>query len=164
MDLLELIKERRSIRRFAERDVPDELIERIIEAGIWAPSSNHCEPCEFIIVRDKDLREELAKISPWSKFLADAPVVICIIADRSSSCVIQDGSIAVMNMLLMIHALGLGSCWVDVQYNERLVRELLKIPDNYEIITVIPVGYPAESPSSMRKSLADSLHHERYGD
>jgi len=164
VDLLELIKGRRSIRRFEERDVSDELIARIIEAGIWAPSSDHCEPCEFIVVRDAGVRKELAKISPWSRFLADAPVAICIIADRSSGCVVQDGSVAVMNMLLMIHALGLGSCWVDVQYNEELVRELLKIPENYEVITVIPVGYPAESPSSTRKSLANSLHSERYGD
>jgi len=163
MELLGLIKERRSIRRFAEREVEGELIERIIEAGIWAPSSNHCEPCEFIVVRDKNRRKELAKISPWSGFLAEAPVAICIIADRSSSCVIQDGSIAAMNMLLQIHALGLGSCWVDVQYNEELVRRILKIPDNYEVITVIPVGWPRESPSSTRKSLADCIHHERYG-
>ncbi len=163
MELLEIIKGRRSIRRYKDQDVPDELIDKIIEAGIWAPSSNHCEPCEFIVIRDKKKREQLSKISPWSKFIADAPVAICILSNKSSTCVIIDGSIAAMNMLLEIHALGLGSCWVDTKYNEKLVRDALNIPDNYEVITVIPVGYPAESPSSWRKSIKDCIHQEMYG-
>jgi len=163
MNLLEIIKSRRSIRRYEDRDVPDELVYKIIEAGIWAPSSNHCEPCEFIVIRDREIKEKLSKISPWSKFIADAPVAICILSNKASSCVIMDGSIAVMNMLLEIHSLGLGSCWVDVKYNEKLVRDTLNIPDNYEIITVIPVGYPAESPTSSRKSVNDCTYKERYG-
>lgn len=163
MDLLEIIKNRRSIRRYTEENVPDELIDKIIEAGIWAPSSKHCEPCEFIVIRDKEKREQLSKISPWSKFIADAPVAICILSNKSSSCVIMDGSAAVMNMLLEIHNLGLGSCWVNTKYNEKLVRDALNIPDKYEIITVIPVGYPAESPASQRKSIKDCTYKESYG-
>lgn len=163
MDLLEVIKGRRSIRRYEDKDVPIELINKIIEAGIWAPSSNHCEPCEFIVIREKETREQLSEISPWSEFIADAPVSICVLSNKSSSCVIMDGSIAVMNMLLEIHSLGLGSCWVDTKYNEKMVRDVLKIPDNYEVITVIPVGYPAESPTSWRKSIKDCTYQERYG-
>lgn len=163
MDLLDLIKARRSIRRYHDKDVSNEVVNKIIEAGIWAPSSNHCEPCEFIVVRDKSTKDQLAKISPWSRFIAHAPVAICVISNKASNCAIIDGSIAAMNMLLEIHALGLGTCWVDTQYNEKFVRDLLNVADNYEVITVLPIGHPAENPSSSRKSLAECVHKEGYG-
>lgn len=162
MDLLPEIKKRRSIRRYQDKDVPKELVNKIIEAGIWAPSSNHSEPVEFIIVRDPKIKKELSKTSSWSGFINDAPVAVVVISDKSSSCVIRDGSNAAMSMLLEIHSLGLGSCWVDPQYNVKKVKDVLGIPNNYEIIGMFPIGYPTESPKSSRKSLDEAIHKDKF--
>ena len=158
---LERIKGRRSIRKYSEKQVPEEDVKKVIEAGIWAPSSNHCEPVEFIIVREKTKKEELSEISRWSSFLKQAPVNIAVIA-KDSSCLVEDSSAAVMSMMIEAHSLGLGTCWIDCRNAQDFIKNALKIPKDFYVITVLPLGYPDENPSSKRKTADEKVSFEKY--
>ena len=160
-DALALIKTRRSIRKYSEKQVPDEIVEKVIEAGIWAPSSNHSEPAEFIIIKNEKTKEALSKISSWSGFLKKAPVNIAVIA-KNSGCLIEDSSAAIMNMMIEAHSLGLGTCWIDCQNSQKIIKKILEIPEDYTAITVLPLGYPDENPSSKRKAIKEKVHLEKY--
>ncbi|MEM0372906.1 MAG: nitroreductase family protein [archaeon] len=160
-DAIELIKSRRSVRKYKKQGVPDELVKKVLEAGLWAPSSNHSEPVEFIVVKDEKKRGELSKISAWSGFLKNAPVNIAVIA-KDSECIVEDGSVAVMCMMLEAHSLGLGTCWVECSKAQEFVKKALGIPDEYAVITVLPLGWPDEKKTSERKPLGASVHEEKY--
>jgi len=159
MELDEAIKNRRSIRKYKPDPVSDELINQIVEAGQWAPSGKDRQLVEFIVVREASARKELSQIFPRGPFLAQAPVNIVIICDRfKTRWAVQDGCIAAQNMLLKIHELGLGSCWLGPKDEER-ARKFLNIKENYEIITCLAVGYPAETPTKTRNQ--PKVHKEK---
>ena len=160
MELDEAIKNRRSIRKYKPDSVPDELVDQIIDAGQWAPSGKGRQLVEFIVVREKAAREKLSKIFPRGPFLTQAPVNIVVICDRfKTRWAIQDGCIAVQNMLLKIHELGLGSCWLGPK-DEESARKFLNISENYEIITCLAVGYPGETPTKQRNP--PKVHKEKH--
>jgi nitroreductase len=160
-DAIGLIKSRRSIRKYKKKEVSDELINKVLEAGSWAPSSNHSEPVEFVVVKDDKKRADLSRISAWSDFLKNAPVNIAVIA-KDSECIIEDGSVAVMCMMLEAHSLGLGTCWVECSEAQEHVKKTLCIPGEYAVITVLPLGWPDEKPSSKRKTPEKSKHTETF--
>ena len=159
--LIDLIKSRRSIRKFQVKEVPDELLNKVLEAGLWAPSSNHSEPVEFIIVKNEKTKKELSNLSQWSGFLKKAPLNIAVIV-KDSHCLIEDGSAAVMSMMLEAHSLGLGTCWIDCKDAQDFIKRTLEIPKEYKVITVLPLGYPSEYPSSKRKTVNQSVRFETH--
>jgi len=173
VELFEAIKGRRSIRRFQEKDVPYELVMKLIDAARWAPSAGNVQPWEFVVVRDPGLKKALARAALNQMFIAQAPVVIVVCADeiRSGSVYgprgatlycIQDTAAATQNMLLAAHALGLGACWVGA-FNEEEVRRVLGIPPGVRPVAIVPIGYPAESPSPpRRRELGEIIHHDGF--
>jgi len=166
LEVFEAIKGRRSIRKYTEDPVSEDLIVKILEAGRWAPSAGNSQPWNFIILRNEDVRRRVADAATHGKFLADAPVGIAVVIDpRASTHPAQDGAIATQNMLLAAQALGLGACWIG-SYNsvyEEKVKEILSIPKDKRVLSIISVGFPAESPTKTRKELREIVFTDRYG-
>jgi len=173
MDLFEAIKGRRSIRRFLKKDVPEEHLNKILEAAIWAPSAGNLQPWEFIVIRDERTKREVARAALGQMWIADAPVVIVVCANEPRSAryygergrrlyCIQDTAAATQNMLLAAHALGYGTCWVGA-FLENEVKKVLEIPDHVRPVAIIPIGVPGEKPSPRpRIPLDEVVHYEKY--
>ncbi len=164
MEVLAAIETRRSIRKYKGDPVPEEELEKILDAGRWAPSANNSQPCSFIVLSDPKAREEVAELLPKGKFLVGAPLGIAVVSDRRvSTCAVQDGSLAAYSMLLAAHSLGLGACWLAPSANEDIIKVQLGIPEEARLICVISVGYPDEVRSMTRKELKDMTFANRYG-
>ena len=165
MDVLEAIRDRRSIRRYQRKDVPDEKLMRVLEAGRWAPSAHNSQPRKFIVIKDEKTRNELARIAPYGSFLAEAPAAIAVVIDPSSSNhPVEDGAAATQNMLLAAYALGLGSCWIGSYGSgyEARARQILGIPGDRRLLSLISLGYAADSGGSTRIELGKLVCYECF--
>jgi nitroreductase len=165
MDAVEAIRNRRSIRRYQRRDVPEEKVMQVLEAGRWAPSAHNSQCRKFIVVRDEKTRRDLAKIATFGSFLTEALVVIAVVIDPySSNHPVEDGAAATQNMLLAAHAIGLGSCWIGSYGSEyeAMSRLILSIPDDKRLLSLISLGYAAESGGSSRVELTKLVCYEHY--
>jgi nitroreductase len=165
MDALEAIRNRRSIRRYQRKDVPEEKLTQVLEAGRWAPSAHNSQCRQFIVVRNENTRRELAKIATYGSFLAESPVAIAVVIDSSASNhPAEDGAAATQNMLLAAYSIGLGSCWIGAYGSgyEAGARRILGIPDDKRLLSLISLGYPAESGGSTRVELSQLVGYERF--
>ncbi len=154
MDFFKLIQSRRSIRKFTDKPVEREKIELLMEAAVRSPSSRSINPWQFVIVDDKKKIQALSKAKPHgASFLKNAPLCIVVCANKEESDVwVEDASIASAFIHLAAHDMKLGSCWIQIrkrEYNafktaDTYVKELLEIPDNIMIESIIAVGYPDE--------------------
>jgi nitroreductase len=169
MDVLEAIRERTSIRAFMKKDVPEELVEKLVDAGRCAPSAGNIQPWEFVIVREPQLKRRLAEAALAQTFIEEAPVVIVVCANENRSSMgygirgttlycIQDTAAATQNILLAAYSLGLGTCWVGA-FKEEAVKEALKVPQGIRPLAIIPVGYSAEMPAPRIKRTIDEIVH-----
>lgn len=171
MELATVIDLRRSVRQYADREVPDDPVNKILHAGHMAPSAGNLQGRDFIIVRDRSMRESICEAALNQSFIIEAPVCIVVCANRTRSSSrygkrgelysIQDSSASVMNMMLMAHSLGLGTCWVGA-FNEKAVSELLGIPDGVRPVAILPVGYPDEKPQAPPRLSEKIEHKERW--
>ena len=152
MSQLNPIISRRSIRRYEKKEIPEEVLNKILEAGRNAPSAANMQPLHFIILTDKELKKKLSTI--FSRFLKDAPVVIVGCADIKARITgkwaVVDATIAMQNMVIASWTLGVGSCWIGA-FNEKKVKENLKIPEKWKVVALITMGYPAEQPKPRKK-------------
>ncbi len=172
--LMKIIKERRSIRKFTDEDVPEDLVLKFLEAARWAPSAGDVQDWEFIVIRDKDIKEQLSNAALRQPSVRKAPVVIAVCANqiRASKTYrsrgvnlycYQDSAAAIQNLLLTIHANGYGAVWVGA-FDDKMVAEILKTPDGIRPIALIPIGRPAEHPSpTHRYKLKKVTHLNQYG-
>jgi nitroreductase len=166
MDVLEAIKGRRSIRKYTQEPVSGEQVAQILEAGRWAPSRGNSQAWKFIVLQNVQGLKDLAEAIPTGKFLAQAPLGIAVAIDpKGSKHPEQEGAAAVQNMLLAAHALGLGACWISVHGTEceERVRQLLQVPDEELLLSVVSIGHPAETPEKGRKGLDELTFTDRYG-
>jgi len=159
-DCIELIKSRRSIRKFEKKEVPDELVMEVLEAGIWAPSGLNNQPWRFVVVKGEEVKSKLAELTKYSHIVKGASVLIVVLLERSKMYhQIKDHQSAgacIQNILLSAWALGIGSCWLgEILKNEERVKECLGLEsDGYELCAVIALGYPADdSPRKGRNPL-----------
>lgn len=174
MDFLELAKERYSCRKFLDKEVEKEKLEKILEAGRIAPTAVNYQPQRILVLQDK---EQLAKLSECTPYGWNAPVIMIICYDKIVSWKrkydgkdegIVDASVVTTHMMLEIESLGLGTTWIG-SFNPEKVRVLYNIPDNYEIVALLPVGYKAEDaePSAMhnvRKSIDEMVFWDSIQD
>lgn len=167
MDLLTILKARRSIRDFQERDIPEEIINELVEALIWAPSAGNLQARKFIFVKDLKTKKALAKAALGQSFIVEAPLVIVGCADLQRIAsrygsrginlyVIQDVSASIMQMMLLAHEKGLGTVWVGA-FDERAVSEILGLPDYLRPVAIVPVGYPSRIPPPPPRRRRDEL-------
>ena len=173
--LVSLLQKRRSIRKFQPLKVEAEKIDTLIEAALRSPSSRAIYPWEFVVVTDKDILRKLSKSKEFgSAFLASAPLGIVVCADQKKSDVwIEDAAIASIIIHLTATSLGLGSCWIQIRKrmhnqtdsSERYIADILKLPADLKILSIIGIGYPAEQkpPHAKEKLLYSKIHREVYG-
>jgi len=172
--MFELLRQRRSIRKFQDRAVEKEKLDTILKSALLSPSSRGRRPWEFVAVTDKELLKKLSRCREHSsQFLEGAPLGIVVIADPKITDVwVEDASIASIIMQLTAQSLGLGSCWIQVRKRmapdngkaEDYIKQVLGIPDRYSVENIIAIGYPAEEkkPYDEEQLLYDKLHLNRY--
>ena len=154
MDMLKPILERRSHRSFLDKPVPEDVLENLLKAGMFAPSAMNSQPCEFLIMKDDDKRSRVSELMPVWNMLKNAPLGILVLANtngyRASTkeFIVQDCAACTENILLAAHAMGLGSCLIGFAVaalkRDRKIKQMLKIPAEEEIYSVIALGYPDE--------------------
>lgn len=145
-NLLEIIKKRRSIRKYKDKKIPDELVKKILEAGRWAPSAANNQPWRFVVVNKKEIIRKLGKNSRYfsvNKHVEDSPLIIVIYTSKRHKWVDLDCGMAAQNMMLEAYSLGIGSCFIGA-YRERRIKEILSLSENTRIVGIITFGYPEE--------------------
>lgn len=170
MDVHDAIKRRKSVREYDDRPVPEDVLERVLEAGRLAPSAMNYQPWHFVVVRDPEKRRALSE-GRYAKFLAQSPVVIVGLGDkaRSPEWHVVDTTIALQQMVLAATAEGLGTCWIGSFYEDR-VRTTLDVPERFAIVAMLALGYPKgghdirTEPVSVkkRKALKQIVSYDKY--
>lgn len=170
----DLIERRRSIRRFKPDPVEQIKIDRLIETALRSPSSRGFNPWRFVVIDNPDMLAQLSCSKPHgAAFLKDAPLGIAVLGDPEISDVwVEDCAIAAILIQLGAQALGLGSCWIQIRRREHdkttssdeYVKELLSIPENLKVASILAIGYPAEKrPAHPAASLElEKVHLNRY--
>ena len=161
MDALEAIRKRRSVRKYTGDPIPREDLEKIVDAGRLAASGSNQQPWDFIVVTDRGMIDQLKVAAQW---MEKAAAIIAVVMDSSSRWWIEDGSAAVENMLIASTALGYGSCWLEgyTLPREEEFKALLDIPKEKRLLTLVPIGVPAEWPTKEKKPLEEVIHWEKY--
>ena len=171
MKVLEVIQKRRSVRKYKQDPIPEEALLRVLEAARLAPSGKNFQPWKFIIVKDKALKEKLARASAGQFFIAKAPIIIvgCGFPDncyarmgRYMKSWSVDVTIAMEHLILQAQEEGLGTCWIG-SFEEEEVKAILNVPEEVKVLALTPLGYPEEIPRFRgRKSLDEIISYDRY--
>jgi len=166
MDVSEAIKKRRSIRSFdTSKKVTDEQIEKILEAGRWAPSAHNLQDWYFVVVKDETKKRQMVDAAMGQSFVGEAGIIIVVCADLRLSdthssrhgenfYLVQDTTIAATCMMLQATELGLGTCWIGA-FDEEDVKRVLGLEDHFRPVALLPVGYPAKEGHSSRRPLKE---------
>jgi nitroreductase len=174
MDFAAVINSRRSVRAYADRPIPEAALGRILEAARLAPSACNHQPWRFIVVKDAATRGQLAKLAYSQQFVAKAPVVIACCGKRypnSNSWIgdnlfLVDLGIAIEHLVLAARNEGLGTCWIGA-FQDQPIKKLLGVPADYDVVMLLPVGYPASedqfNTATERLALDQIVFPERFG-
>ena len=168
MTVMEAIQNRRSVRSYKPDPVEKEKLERILEAGRLAPSARNTQAWKFIMVTDPATIQKLVPACCGQSSVAQAPAFLAVCTNGPSTMACGqpartiDGSIAMSFMILEAEELGLGTCWLGAFYNDQ-VKSALSIPEEYDVVAVTPIGYPAEEiPARPRKSAGEVISWEKF--
>lgn len=177
-ELMDVIKERRSIRKYQDKEVSEEQLNRIFDSVRWAPSWANTQCWEIIIVKEPAVKEQLQGLlvkNPASKAMTQAPVVLVVCAKLESSGYYKgqvttkfgdwfmfDSGIATQNICLTAYNLGLGTVIVGL-FDHNKAKEILGVPDEYEVVSMIPLGYPAKSAEApKRREISEFTHFDKF--
>ena len=156
--MLDVILSRRSIRHYESKEIPKDVLDKIVEAGRQSPSAVNKQPYRFVIVTDSELKKEMKSL--FSRCLEKAPAILVGCANPKALLTGKwatiDTTIALENMVLAAWSLGVGSCWIG-SFNEQKIKDLLKIPKDWKIVGLVTLGYPAETPKPKKKKPTDEL-------
>lgn len=176
-DLMDVIKGRRSIRKYENKQVSPEALSQVLEAIRWAPSWANCQCWEVVVVTDKAIKEKLQKTlppkgNPAFKAMVQAPIVLALCAKTGVSgyykgaettkfgdWFMYDLGIATQNLCLAAHSLGLGTVIVGLFDHEKAGR-VINLPMGYELVTMIPLGHPAKTGSAPKRRTAGDFTHD----
>ena len=164
--MLDVIKSRRSVRRFTKQAVDEKLVQEIIEAGTCAPSGLNNQPWKFVVVRSPAVKDKLAELTHYRTIIQEAPLCIAVFLDIALSYDrtkdVQAIGACMQNMLLAIHALGLGGVWLgEILKNSEKVKQLLGVSPALEFMAVVALGYPDEKNiTAERKKLNEVILSE----
>ncbi len=170
MDVNEAIKVRRSIRKYKIKQIENEKLFRVLEAGRLSPSAVNKQPWHFIVISDPEIRRKMKEAYGRSWFY-EAPVIIIVCVDPTIAWVRGDGekfwkvdgTIAMQSMILQATEEGLGTCWIGA-FHEAAVRKTLEIPSHIRILAMTPLGYPDEVKEkvSKRKKTEEIIHKNKW--
>ncbi len=168
MEVFDCITRRRTVREFKPDSIPEEVVYKILQAGRWAPSSSNSQPWHFVVVQDRDSLKKLGAIATQGSFIANAPLAIAIVMEQATRPQLDAGR-ALQQMELVAWSEGMGTCFVGVRSEDqqRAVKELLSIPPEMELITVMPYGYRmpgSHRRGTPRKPMSEMAHRERFGE
>ncbi|GIW48527.1 MAG: nitroreductase [Caloramator sp.] len=148
---METIFKRRSIRKYKDREVENEKIEKLLRAAMQAPSAGNQRPWEFIVVKDKKTLTKLSNVSPYSKMIASANVAIVLLSNKDymkyPEYWQQDMAAATQNLLLEATYLGLGAVWLGIaplKQRMEYIKEVFNLPENIDVFAIVSIGYPIE--------------------
>lgn len=160
MTLLDLLRKRRSIRRYKTDPIPSEKLEYVLEAGRLAPSWRNLQCWRYIVVTDEEKRKEIST-REWA---AEAPIILvgCAHPEKSGTNADQryymlDMGISMEQMILAAAEQDLGTCWIGGQFDENTVKKALGIPDDVRVVALTPLGYPDETPDPRDKKPKDEI-------
>lgn len=174
-----MFKERRSVRRYENREIEEDKLNEVLEAALWAPSWGNSQCCELIVVKDEEIKQQLSEVlskkNPAALAVKNAPVVLAVCAGlkkagfyngvpitRFEDWFMYDLGLVSQNICLAAHAHGLGSVIVGAFDHDR-AEQILELPDSHELVVLIPMGYPDHKSSApKRKSMEDFVHHEKF--
>ncbi|MCM8819435.1 MAG: nitroreductase [Candidatus Omnitrophica bacterium] len=166
MDILTLIKTRRSIRKFKKESVLSKIIKNILEAGRWAPSGLNNQPWRFMVL-EGELKDKVASYTKYSYIIKSADKIILVFLDKACSYNYEKDLLAIgaciQNMLLYIHSIGLGACWLGEILNRRdEIKKLLCLKENLELEAVLAIGKPAIYPRKTSRKKVEELMIKDY--
>jgi nitroreductase len=166
---MDAIFKRRSVRKYITREVNDDLIIKVLAAGMNAPSAGNEQPWHFMVIKDKYALRKVSECSPYARAAQEAPLAILVCADLSlqkhQGYWVQDCSAAVENMLIEVAFLGLGSVWLGVYPLEERVSYLKKyfsLPEQIVPFAVLPIGYPAQEPIASDRYEPARVHYDKW--
>ena len=178
-DMMEVIQERRSIRRYQDKDIPDDALARVLEAARWAPSWANTQPWEIVVVKEQNIKKRIQEAvsprNPSSLAIINAPVLLVICGRMKKSgfynntyptkfgdWFMYDLGLATQNLCLAAHDSGLGTVIVGLFDHDR-VGEVIKIPADHEVVVLVPLGYPDHTPSPpKRRERSEFIHYETF--
>lgn len=166
---MDAILNRKSIRKYKDIKVSDEVVEALLKAGMAAPSAVNEQPWEFIVLRDKEIMKKITEVHPYSKMLLNTDVAIVVCGDKSKELVkdfwVLDCSASAENILLAAEDMGLGAVWLGVYpLDERVqaIKKLLNLPISVIPLTIIPIGYPDEERKPVDRFNTTRIHYDRW--
>jgi nitroreductase len=180
MDTLEVIRTRRSVRKYVPTPVPDDILMQVLEAARWAPSWANTQCWRFIIIRNNDTKQELAAAllgnNPSTNAIKTAPIIIVICIELNKSGFYKgqastikgdfgmfDAGLAMENLALAARALGLGTVHV-ANFDVKKVEAILGVPEGYTVVEITPLGYPdGDTRTPPRKELTEIVFNEKFG-
>lgn len=169
MDAINTILSRRSIRKYTNRPVPQEVINTMLNAAMHAPTARNIQPWHFVVVDKRATLDLLAEVHPYAKMLKEATLAILVCGDKKlqemDGYIVQDCSAATQNILLAAHASGLGAVWLGMYPREKRMEDVgrvLNIPEHILPVSLISIGYPDESKESPERFKADRVHNNEF--
>lgn len=170
MNIYETISTRKSVRTFQDRDIPEDVLSRLLESARLAPSACNGQEWRFVVVRDPAARAAVAQAACGQTFVGEAPVVLACCAETDNRamhcgqlCYPIDVAIAIDHITLCATAEGLGTCWIG-SFDEQQVKDILGIPEGVRVVELLPLGYPRD-PAPVEKKrmpLDDIVHYDRW--
>ena len=169
METIEAIYTRRSIRKYTNQPVEDDIIRELIAAAMMAPSAGNAQPWHFVVIKKRQILDAIAAFHPYAKMLTNAPVAILICGDptleKYKGRWMLDCSAAAQNLLLAAHAKGLGAVWVAVYPGANRMepmRKLVTLPEHIIPFALISIGYPAEQKPTPERFKPERIHYEQW--
>ena len=164
MDVFDAVRTLLAVRSYQDKPVPEEVIRRVLDAGRLTASGMNSQPWHFVVIQDRDMLRQLGAMARTGPYIAQAPAAIVVAIDKTPLAV-SDGSRAIQSLMLTAWAEGVGSNWVGFRGLEE-IKSLLGIPDDLDLLAILPLGYPAEAVGKgkkERKPLGEVAYRERYG-
>ena len=165
MEVYEAIRSRVAVREFKPEPVPEAVIRKILLAARWAPSQRNRQPWHFIVVQEPEMLQRIGELASSGDYIAHAPMAIALVMEAGARNPTFDPARAIENMILTAWAEGIGTSYVQIMDRNK-IKELLAIPEEMEMFTVMPYGYPTPAAAvagKRRKSLDEIAHRERFG-
>jgi nitroreductase len=163
MEVFEAVRTILAVRQYQDKPIPDEVVRQIVEAGRLTASSQNGQPWHFLVVQEKETLRQLGALARTGPYIVRAPLAI-VVAMEPSRFDVSDGSRAIQSMMLTAWAQGIGSNWVGFN-NLKQINPVLGIPEEIEILAIVPFGYPATAIGRGRKNrkpLSEVAHRERW--
>lgn len=163
---LTILKGRRSVRKYKDDPISDEIISATLDAAHFAPTARNVQPWLFGVIKDINTLKTLGDIAPNGAFIKDAKVCFAVFGEKDHLYYLEDCCAATMQIILALWSFGVGTCWVAGEKKDYAedIRKMMKVPDNYNLVSLIPAGYPAEMSIPSKKEIDDLVFREIYSE